>query len=94
MWYELTTCDYSIFCCDKHLAEVTEFWKTRDAYKRFPEKCFIVPRAIKEPEWTCGECTYQQMVYESETVVQATLGGRHKFPKSTSFYLPQQKDNK
>lgn len=93
MWYELTTCDYSIFCCEQHLDIVTEFWKSRDAYKRFPEKCFIVPRPIKQPDWTCGECTYQKKLYDEETVVQAEiLGGRYKFPKSTSLYIPKPKD--
>ena len=89
MWYELTTHDYSIYCCEQHLDVVTKFWKSRDAYKRFPEKCFIVPRLVPEADWVCGECSYQQMLYDNETVIQATLGGRHKFPKSTSFYIPE-----
>ena len=92
MWYELTTAEKSIYCCESHLGIVSMFWKDQEEYKKHPHRCVVIPRLVPEPDWVCQECSYQQFLYESTPKRKLELGGIHKFPKSTSFYTPKKQE--
>jgi len=93
MWYELTTSGDSVFCCEQHIAVVTQFWKSLDEYKKYPHKCVILPRLTKEPQWICGECEYERLIYNNTPVVTADLSNakKYKYGKNISFYKPDSK---
>jgi hypothetical protein len=93
MWYELTTSGDSVFCCDLHLKIVTQYWQQLEEYKKHPHKCVILPRLIKEPQWTCGECYYEQLIYDNTPVVTTDLSNvkKYKYGKNISFYKPDSK---
>lgn len=93
MWYELTTSEDSVFCCEQHIEIVSQYWKQLDEYKKYPHKCVVLPRLIKEPDWSCGECEYQQQVYDNTPVITADLSNakKDKYRKNISLYKQNEK---
>jgi hypothetical protein len=93
MWYELTTSGDSIFCCEKHIEIVSQFWREQEEYKKYPHKCVIIPRLINEPQWSCGECHYEKMIYDETPVAKLDLSNikKSKFRKNISFHRPDSK---